>query len=135
MKRAKISAILGEERLLDRVASPLGVMASSLVAVRCCSTPDALDQTEQASSFYLTELRPILGRYGVAAYLSGHDHDMEHIQDKEYDGLNYIVSGAGSKVTKGPCVRPRARSRSRSSFGMGCPHVFSPPSRRPSPAV
>lgn len=40
----------------------------------------------------------MLAQYGVNAYITGHDHDMEHLQDKEYENLHYIVSGAGSKV-------------------------------------
>jgi hypothetical protein len=40
----------------------------------------------------------LLARYDVNAYITGHDHDMEHLQDNDYENLHYIVSGAGSKV-------------------------------------
>ncbi len=38
---------------------------------------------------------PILQRRGVAAYICGHDHDLQHIRR---DGLDYILTGAGSQV-------------------------------------
>eukprot|EP00947_MAST-08B_sp_MAST-8B-sp1_P006084 g6084.t1 len=43
----------------------------------------------------LQVLVPIFQRHGVLAYLCGHDHNMQHIAR---DGLQYLVSGAGSKV-------------------------------------
>lgn len=39
-------------------------------------------------------VRPLLERYGVQAYLNGHDHDLEHLHA---DGDDYICSGAGSE--------------------------------------
>ena len=38
---------------------------------------------------------PILQRRGVQAYICGHDHDLQHIVR---DGMNYILTGAGSEV-------------------------------------
>lgn len=39
-------------------------------------------------------VRPLLERYGVQAYLNGHDHDLEHL---EAGGVAYICSGSGSE--------------------------------------
>ena len=39
--------------------------------------------------------RPLLEKYGVQAYLNGHDHDMEVIKEGP---VHYITSGAGSSV-------------------------------------
>ena len=36
---------------------------------------------------------PLLQRYGVQAYISGHDHDLQHIA---VDGIHYLISGGGS---------------------------------------
>ena len=38
---------------------------------------------------------PILQRHRVPAYVCGHDHDLQHIV---HDGLNYILTGAGSEA-------------------------------------
>lgn len=38
---------------------------------------------------------PILQRHHVPVYICGHDHDLQHIVN---DGLNYILTGAGSEV-------------------------------------
>jgi acid phosphatase len=38
---------------------------------------------------------PILQRHKVQAYVCGHDHDLQHIAR---DGLNYVLTGAGSEV-------------------------------------
>ena len=41
------------------------------------------------------KLNPLLLKYQVAAYFSGHDHDMQHINDSN---VQYILSGAGHLV-------------------------------------
>jgi acid phosphatase len=41
-------------------------------------------------------LRPLLAEYGAPLYLSGHDHDLQHLGLP--GGLNCVVSGAGSEV-------------------------------------
>lgn len=43
----------------------------------------------------IRELKPILERRGVAAYLFGHDHDLQHI---EVGPVAYIGTGAGSRT-------------------------------------
>lgn len=40
----------------------------------------------------IQHLDPMLRKYGVTAYLSGHDHCQSHFQ---YDGMDYIVTGTG----------------------------------------
>ena len=42
-------------------------------------------------------MEPLLHRYGVQAYLAGHDHDLEHIHAPG-QATHHIVSGAGSQV-------------------------------------
>lgn len=39
-------------------------------------------------------LRPRLERYGVHAYISGHEHDLQHLQS---DGIHHLVTGAGAQ--------------------------------------
>jgi acid phosphatase len=39
-------------------------------------------------------LTPLFARYGVHAYLNGHDHHMEHVI---VDGTHYLTTGAGAK--------------------------------------
>lgn len=41
----------------------------------------------------MSSLKPLMQRHGVQAYVSGHDHDLQHI---EVDGIAYICTGAGS---------------------------------------
>lgn len=43
------------------------------------------------------ELQPLLEKYHVDAYLSGHNHVLEHIV---VNGVNYFVIGAGAEATK-----------------------------------
>ena len=45
------------------------------------------------------KLRPLLHKYGVSAYLAGHDHNLQHIRDT-YDGttVDYILSGCSALV-------------------------------------
>jgi tartrate-resistant acid phosphatase type 5 len=41
--------------------------------------------------------KPLLDRYGVHAYINGHEHNLEHIA---VDGVHYITCGAGSATTE-----------------------------------
>jgi tartrate-resistant acid phosphatase type 5 len=54
-------------------------------------------------------LKPLLERYGVQAYLNGHDHDLQHLVVGK---VHYLTSGAGAK--------PRsAQAAAGSQFVMG----------------
>jgi hypothetical protein len=46
-------------------------------------------------------LLPLLARGGVCAMFSGHEHNFQH---SRYAGIEYFVTGAGSKVHAGPPV-------------------------------
>lgn len=46
-------------------------------------------------------LRPLLATYGVTAYLCGHDHNLQYLQDE--NGVGYVLSGAGNFMD--PSVR------------------------------
>lgn len=46
------------------------------------------------------KLRPLLHKYKVSAYFSGHDHNLQHISDNFMDHtVEYIVSGAANFVS------------------------------------
>jgi acid phosphatase len=45
----------------------------------------------------IADVKPILRRYGVQAYVCGHDHDLQHI---DRDGVTYIATGAGATTRK-----------------------------------
>jgi tartrate-resistant acid phosphatase type 5 len=40
--------------------------------------------------------KPLLDRYGVRAYINGHEHNLQHVV---VDGVHYITCGAGSATT------------------------------------
>lgn len=42
-------------------------------------------------------LKPILEKHGVDVYLSGHDHDLQHLYD---ENIHYFVSGAAAELRK-----------------------------------
>ena len=48
----------------------------------------------------IEHLEPVLQSYGVTAYFSGHDHDLEHLKGPDMK-FHQIVSGAGSDCTRG----------------------------------
>lgn len=58
-------------------------------------------------------IKPILERHRVQAYIAGHDHDMQHIVD---NGVDYILSGAGSEVRPVATVKGTQFCLSRSGF-------------------
>ncbi|MCY7350353.1 MAG: tartrate-resistant acid phosphatase type 5 family protein [Cytophagaceae bacterium] len=50
-------------------------------------------------------LLPILKKHKVTAYLCGHEHDLQHI---EQEGIHFVVSGAGGQTRLGGDNRPVA---------------------------
>ncbi len=40
-------------------------------------------------------VKPLLEKYGVQMYICGHDHDIQYLKE---NGVNYLVSGAGSEL-------------------------------------
>ena len=63
----------------------------------------------------IAHLLPILQQHGVAAYINGHDHDLQHIVR---DGMSFVCAGAGSEVRR---VEPVAGTRfcvARSGFSI-----------------
>lgn len=61
----------------------------------------------------VAQLKPILERHGVQAYINGHDHDLQQI---EVDGVTYICSGAGSETRPVKAVAGTKFCLSRSGF-------------------
>uniref|UniRef100_A0A7S3LSH2 Calcineurin-like phosphoesterase domain-containing protein n=1 Tax=Aplanochytrium stocchinoi TaxID=215587 RepID=A0A7S3LSH2_9STRA len=57
---------------------------------------------EDGDHFLENTLAPIFEEHNVSVYFSGHDHNLQHITKKN---VNYIVSGAGSKI------RPKAENK------------------------
>jgi tartrate-resistant acid phosphatase type 5 len=59
------------------------------------------------------KLRPLLHKYNVSAYFSGHDHNLQHIQDT-YLGqkVDYIVSGCSNFIDEStqnlPAIPPNS---------------------------
>ena len=46
----------------------------------------------------MERLLPLLARGGARVVFSGHEHNFQH---SHFDGIDYFVTGAGSKVRKG----------------------------------
>jgi acid phosphatase len=42
----------------------------------------------------IDQFKPLFERYGVQAYLNGHNHNLEHVA---VNGVNYLTSGAGAE--------------------------------------
>eukprot|EP00753_Platysulcus_tardus_P022619 PLAT9822.1.p2 GENE.PLAT9822.1~~PLAT9822.1.p2 ORF type:complete len:331 (+),score=178.94 PLAT9822.1:44-994(+) len=61
---------------------------------------------EHGNTFELQEqVKPLLEKYGVDAYLCGHDHTLQHL---ESESVQYFVSGGGAKLGE---VHPIAQSK------------------------
>ena len=58
---------------------------------------------------------PLLQRHRVAAYIAGHDHDLQHIRT---DGLDYLCCGAGSQVRPVKPVEGTRFCAARSGFAL-----------------
>ncbi|GIY97477.1 hypothetical protein CEXT_609051 [Caerostris extrusa] len=47
----------------------------------------------------VNKLRPLLKKYNVSAYFSGHDHNLQHIQVEEGDHkMDYFVTGSANYI-------------------------------------
>jgi tartrate-resistant acid phosphatase type 5 len=55
-----------------------------------------------AEAELVASIKPVMERYGVQAYFSGHEHNLQHHVES---GVNYFVCGAGHQVrpTSQPC--------------------------------
>lgn len=49
------------------------------------------------SKALIRSLKPLLEKHRIDAYLSGHDHDLQHLYD---ENIHYFVSGAAAEVRK-----------------------------------
>jgi len=58
-------------------------------------------------------LLPLLAQHGVAAYIHGHDHCLQHISR---GGIQHVCSGAGSQITSVRAVRDVSFAMSASGF-------------------
>jgi acid phosphatase len=58
---------------------------------------------------------PLLKQHKVAAYINGHDHDLQHIRA---DGLDYLCCGAGSEVRPVKAVEGTQFCIARSGFAL-----------------
>lgn len=58
-------------------------------------------------------LKPMLDRHGVAAFLNGHDHDLQHIS---VDGIHYLTSGAGARLRPAGRLQETVFAASRLGF-------------------
>ena len=49
------------------------------------------------SPILIERLKPLFDRFGVAAYLNGHNHNLQHV---EVDRVHYLTTGGGSEALK-----------------------------------
>lgn len=61
----------------------------------------------------VAQVKPILERHGVQAYINGHEHDLQHIRVGQID---YICTGAGSDVRPTGRIDGTKFALSRSGF-------------------
>ena len=63
----------------------------------------------------ITRVVPLMERYGVQAYINGHDHDLQHIRR---GALDYICTGAGSDVDEVEAVEGTQFYKSEPGFSL-----------------
>ena len=63
--------------------------------VRVCACARVSGGEHGSQIELITELEPILQSFGLDAYINGHDHTLQHLQNA---GLNFFVSGGGTKL-------------------------------------
>jgi tartrate-resistant acid phosphatase type 5 len=64
----------------------------------------------------IERLKPLIDRFGVRAYLNGHDHDLQHIA---VDGVHYLTCGAGAKTRPTAAIDGTFFAGSRLGFMAG----------------
>jgi acid phosphatase len=65
------------------------------------------------SAALIEQFMPLFIKYGVQAYLNGHNHDLEHVVA---DGVHYLTSGGGSAETAVRTIDGTRFSRSTLGF-------------------
>ena len=63
-----------------------------------CHHPPFCAGPQHRNTDHMEKLLPLFARGGVRAVFSGHEHNFQH---SHHAGIDYFVSGAGSKVRKG----------------------------------
>jgi hypothetical protein len=63
-----------------------------------CHHPPFCAGPQHGNTDRMERLLPLLARGGVRAMFSGHEHNFQH---SHHEGIDYFVTGAGSKVRKG----------------------------------
>ena len=63
-----------------------------------CHHPPFCAGPQHSNTDHMEKLLPLFARGGVRAVFSGHEHNFQH---SRFDGIDYFVTGAGSKVRKG----------------------------------
>jgi len=58
-------------------------------------------------------VEPLFARHGVAAYINGHDHDLQHIFA---GGIHYLTSGAGAQARPVAAIEGTRFAQSRLGF-------------------
>jgi acid phosphatase len=58
-------------------------------------------------------VEPLFLRYGVSAYINGHDHDLQHILA---NGIHYLTSGAGAHVRPVTAIEGTEFAQARLGF-------------------
>lgn len=61
----------------------------------------------------VAQIKPLLEKHGVQAYINGHDHDLQHIVDNR---VHYLCVGAGSEVRPVKAVAGTRFAIERSGF-------------------
>lgn len=65
------------------------------------------------SQLLVDHVKPLLERFGVSAYINGHDHDLQHIV---VDGVHYLTSGAGCDTRRTSAIAGTRFAQSHLGF-------------------
>jgi tartrate-resistant acid phosphatase type 5 len=79
-----------------------------------CHHPPFCAGPQHGNTDHMEQLLPLFARGGARVAFSGHEHNFQH---STHDGIDYFVTGAGSKVRKGsPDDFERAHTQSWSDY-------------------